>query len=199
MKASDFEISPLWDYERAIVARQNIFNEIWVDDEYSRYGVDIEVGDVVIDCGANIGMFSKFAIHKGASVVYAYECGEEEYKCLNLNTNQTPNIITTKGYVSDTDYSIKRIIEENKLERIDYLKIDIEGYEYNLLINEDEDVFTKIKKIAIELHIFGMYSGNTEFFYKSFQIIEKLSKLGYKLNLEHIIKNTNLYMLYASK
>jgi hypothetical protein len=199
MKVEEFQISPLWDAEIALRAKENIYKEIWIDNEYSRFGVDIEVGDIVVDCGANVGMFSQFAIHKGAEKVFSYECGDEEYKYLKINTSNTNKIITTKGYVDYTEYNIKRIMEENNLTHIDYLKIDIEGYEYGLLLNEEIEYLKKVKKIAIELHIFGMFDGLSEYYEKSFRIMERLSLAGFKMNLEQIIPNTNLYMLYASK
>jgi tRNA G37 N-methylase Trm5 len=197
MKLEDFKISPLWETEAGLKAKENIYNEIWVDNEYSRFGVDIEVGDIVVDCGANIGMFSQFAIHKGAKKVFSYECEDEEYKYLKINTSSNDNIITTQGYVSDLEYTIEKIINDNNLEFIDYLKIDIEGSEYGLLLNEKDDVLKKVKKIAIELHIFGMFNGSSEYYDKSFRIIEKLSLCGFKISLEQVIKNTNLFMLYA--
>ena len=48
--------------------------EIWEDQEYTRYGLDIKKGDIVLDCGANVGVFSKFALNKGAQHVYSFEC-----------------------------------------------------------------------------------------------------------------------------
>jgi hypothetical protein len=44
-----------------------------------------------------------------------------------------------------------------------------------------------------------MFDGLSEYYEKSFRIMERLSLAGFKMNLEQIIPNTNLYMLYASK
>lgn len=195
----DFQISPVWDSELAIRGRQIIYNEIWVNHEYSRFGVEVKEGDIVVDCGANVGMFSQYAIHKGASKVFSYECGDEEYKYLQINTADTDKIITKKGYVSDIDYNIKKILEENNLDFIDFLKIDIEGSEFPLLINEDFETLKKVKKIAIEFHIFGKFNGVTEYYDKMLYVFERLSLCGFKLNLEHMQKNVNTYMVYASK
>jgi hypothetical protein len=166
----DFQISPVWDSELAIRGRYNIYNEIWVNHEYSRFGVEVKEGDIVVDCGANVGMFSQYAIYKGASKVFSYECGDEEYKYLQINTADTDKIITKKGYVSDIDYNIKKILEENNLDSIDFLKIDIEGSEFPLLIYD-----------------------------KMLYVFERLSLCGFKLNLEHMQKNVNTYMVYVSK
>ena len=81
----DFQISPIWDSELAIRGRKNIYNEIWVNHEYSRFGVEVMEGDVVVDCGANVGMFSQYAIYKGASKVFSYECGDENIQFENTD------------------------------------------------------------------------------------------------------------------
>lgn len=47
----------------------SLFNE----GPYERYGVKINEGDVVLDIGANIGMFSALALRRGAKLVYAFE------------------------------------------------------------------------------------------------------------------------------
>ena len=47
----------------------NFYKEIYKENEYNRFGVRIEKNDVVIDCGANIGIFSQYALDMGASKV----------------------------------------------------------------------------------------------------------------------------------
>lgn len=199
MKFEDFFVSPNWQTDDGIKNLENIYNEIWTGGEYSRFGVEIKPNDIVVDCGANIGMFSQYAISRGAQKVFSFECGDEEFKYLQINTANQQNIIPIQGYISDKDYNIKRIILENNLINIDFLKVDIEGFEYDLIINEDTDFLKRVNKMAIELHIWGMFQNLGENYFKAFQLIEKLSLCGFKLNLEHIHKNTCLYMLYASK
>ena len=45
---------------------QNFYREIYEEKEYDRYGIRIEEGDIVVDCGANIGIFSQYALDLGA-------------------------------------------------------------------------------------------------------------------------------------
>ena len=47
-------------------------HEIFVDKLYLQEGVSILPGDIVLDVGANIGVFTLFAAKQGAQV-YAYE------------------------------------------------------------------------------------------------------------------------------
>jgi FkbM family methyltransferase len=51
------------------------------------YGT-IPSGSRVIDIGANIGVFSLYAIHCGASVVHAYEPSSDSFRCLRRNVDE---------------------------------------------------------------------------------------------------------------
>lgn len=62
---------------------------------------------------------------------------------------------------------------QNRIEKIDFLKLDCEGAEYDILLNLDREFMSKIKKIAMETHEFGNYhpSAVREFLAKNnFQI-----------------------------
>jgi FkbM family methyltransferase len=52
--------------------------------------IDIKAGDVVIDLGANIGLFSEYCLERGA-IVYAYEPDPETYKKLARLSNKYRN------------------------------------------------------------------------------------------------------------
>ena len=51
----------------------SFYTEIWDDHEYDRFGIEIAEGDVVVDLGASIGLFSQYAVSKGASKVFAFD------------------------------------------------------------------------------------------------------------------------------
>ncbi len=51
------------------------------------YGL-IAPGSKVVDIGANIGVFTLFAIHCGASVVHAYEPSGDSFDCLRRNVDE---------------------------------------------------------------------------------------------------------------
>lgn len=48
--------------------------------------------------------------------------------------------------------SLPQIFEENKISKIDFLKIDVEGAEYEILLNTPKKYLNKIEKIAMEYH-----------------------------------------------
>ena len=171
--------------------------EIWEDQEYTRYGLDIKEGDIVLDCGANVGIFSKFALDKGAQHVYSFECDPSVFELLKLNLQDHSNVSLIKGYISDRfefeHFNLQTILSMFNLDTIDFAKIDIEFWEYPLLLNMPIDTLIKVKQYVIEVH--DIYNNG----YQILQILEKLSQNGYSINFEHIHKNTNLGMIYAKK
>lgn len=63
-----------------------LFLEIWLSRVYTPAGYEIRTGDVVIDIGANIGVFSAFAASIAARTrVFAYEPFSESAACLRSN------------------------------------------------------------------------------------------------------------------
>jgi|TARA_Y100000310_G_C20684831_1_gene818289 FkbM family methyltransferase len=50
--------------------------------------------------------------------------------------------------------TLKDILTANKIKRVNYLKIDVEGTEYNILLNTPPEVIKKVDKIVLEYHDF---------------------------------------------
>ena len=79
-------LGPLWSPQR----RQSAF---WLADMlaeaqadlYSFGPVRVRPGDIVLDCGANIGVFARQALSAGAALVVAIEPGPASVACLNRN------------------------------------------------------------------------------------------------------------------
>lgn len=126
---------------------------------------------VIIDIGASIGDFSVYCAYtfKNAEV-FSYEPTPEAFKLVNENirlNNLEDNIKVFPLAVSGTkkkisigaelyeSASIEDIFKYNKIDRCDLLKMDIEGGEYETLLNTRKEVLKKINKIAMECHIFG--------------------------------------------
>jgi hypothetical protein len=194
----------------------DFYREIFFEGEYDRYGAKVEPGDVVIDFGAFVGMFSHFALTKGAKQVYAVEGEQLHYECLKANVAETNQIKPYWGWVSDRRddmvnpglYNVERIMDENNLSTVDYLKMDIEGHEYTSLINMSDETMRRVRKWAIEVHLEWVNDGNewshgADFdghrVSKLLYIMEKFTRNGFKLAYEQIHKGYNIVMLYAWK
>jgi FkbM family methyltransferase len=147
---------------------------------YERYGCVIEKGDVVVDIGANVGIFANAAYHKGASKIYCFEPSNLAFECLERNKSfntQTfkaaigKNIGLTSICLPSTDdtmgasiYQKKGVINYSPIlsmdylfstgvfDKIDFLKIDCEGAEKEIFEGLSDDNLKRIKKISLEFH-----------------------------------------------
>ena len=202
MKFEDFKLGKDWSSED-VSTFNNFYNEIWNENEYNRYGVCVSEGDVVVDLGASVGIFSQYANSMGASKIYSFECLEERYELIKENCKNAENIKPILGLVGkDTggnNYNLERIFFDLQLDKIDFLKVDIEGFEYDFIFNASDFLLNKVSKWAIEFHIWGMYQNRNDEYINFLHIMERFSKNGFKLSVERIHTNTVLYMLYASK
>ena len=174
---------------------QNVYKEIWLDHEYSRYGVEVEEDDIVVDCGANVGFFTLYALDvKRAKHVYSIECEPKNIDCLNVNLkDKKATILPGWAGFEEENYNVGRILREYNLSHIDFMKIDIECGEYPFILNTPNEYLRKINKLVIELHNIFNYQD------KIYQIFEKFTKNGFDLNFEQVHKNTNLALLYVKK
>jgi FkbM family methyltransferase len=68
---------------------------------YGSHELDVKPGDVVLDCGANVGVYTRAAVENGAKVVVAIEPAPENLECLRRNfgkeTSEGRVIIYPKG------------------------------------------------------------------------------------------------------
>lgn len=173
---------------------ESIYKEIWIDHEYSRYGVEIKPGDIVVDCGANVGFFTLYALNKGAKHVYSIECDVRNIESLKYNLKNTNTTIFKERVGSEEGSTdIDQIFKNINVPFINFIKIDIEWAEYDLLLNITPTTMKRIDNWVIEFHdIYTHYE-------KVFNIMEKFSKNGFDVNFEQIHKETNLALLYVKR
>lgn len=72
-------------YSYLYYENMDCYNEGAIGNDYEREGCIIEEGDVVVDIGANIGMFVARASLKKAKHIYAFEPYGPTFTCLMLN------------------------------------------------------------------------------------------------------------------
>ena len=88
-----------------------IYHEIYNRQDYFKGDCMINTGDVVVDCGGNIGIFSSFAIDMGASRVLSFEPYKENYE---LNKKNNPNVEVFNLAVTDkSDQNIELLYTES--------------------------------------------------------------------------------------
>ena len=83
-------------------------SEIFDFNEYNYGEVNIEEGDVVVDLGANIGIFALYALHRKAKKVYCVEPYIPYVKSLALNLNKfSSKVVISPIAISDVEDDIK--------------------------------------------------------------------------------------------
>lgn len=144
--------------------------EMTVQSDYESGEVTIRPGDKVIDCGAHVGVFSRYALRRGAARVVAIEPDPTNLACLEANLaeeiasgqvsiiragvwNEKSHLTlfhaleegNTGGHsfvkVQPSGEKVPgllvlpldEIVEQLKLDRVDFIKMDIEGSERQAL------------------------------------------------------------------
>lgn len=197
------------------------YKEFFVEGIYS--GLNIDNLNVVIDIGANVGLFTKYMLYKNAKKVFCYEPNKSAFNCLFKNYQNNNSVFLNNLAVStnndklrlyldvnntlvssakrntsdfyDVDsITLKQILTQNNLEKVDLVKIDIEGMEYELIENLENEVFSKIYSFIIEYH-------DVESMDKSSgvkKLTKKLNENGYSVKFgDNLFKNCSY--LYAYK
>lgn len=131
--------------------------------------LDIRPGDVVLDIGAHIGTFTRYALRCGARHVVAVEAHPESARLLELNTRGCPVTVIARAVTEAPLYWYRnpscvvteagRRRRELDVERVttaellrywpDVVKVDCEGSEWNLL---QETTFPFARELAVEFH-----------------------------------------------
>lgn len=136
---------------------------------YEMFSCIVKPNDVVVDLGANVGFFTD-KIASTASKVISVEGAPELFSCLVKNTYQHQNIeYLNANIISDRNVkekniwsyrpsrlniNLKQLFEIYELDRIDFLKVDIESAEYDIFYEGfSSDLLSKIKNISMEVHL----------------------------------------------
>jgi FkbM family methyltransferase len=207
------------DYHKGIYDGNNyqwyeMFNHFVYDDigcDYERYGCYIREGDVVLDLGANIGVFAHRAEIRGASKVISFEPLTPTFNC--LKQNKGPKTIIYKNAVNGKgDFTTFRVhtdfthigggtsddqdlllgnrevihsevvftvnindVFESYNNTINFMKMDIEGGEVDVLTNITDGNLSSLRCLAAEFH-------KTYDEFDSFQsnFIDRMVNLGFK-------------------
>lgn len=156
------------------------YREIFIDGIYDH--LSFNDVDIALDIGANDGLFTDYLINRGVHKIYAIEPDtrsnsflREKYKegnvvisdcaitnedmicnlLINEDVTCTSKIIMEKqndNIISVNGYSLKNYILQNNIDNIDFIKMDVEGEEYNIIKSLDANIINSVKYFLIELH-----------------------------------------------
>jgi hypothetical protein len=160
--------------------KDSITQEIFIDKCYEKF-FEVEEGDIVLDIGASVGPFTYSILNKKPKHVFCFEPSESEFKTLVGNTLGYPVTQINKGISNvnsvvmndhlfggeDQMESITflKFIDLYGIDKIDFLKTDCEGGEFDIFTLENLDWIKKnVKKIVGEWHIQLQGHNNVEKF-----------------------------------
>ena len=161
---------------------QMISNEIFDKNIYEKY-VKVKEGDVVMDVGSNVGAFTVSILNKNPLKAYCIEPSNTlmdvikqntQNKCVYINkaiSDKTSTETIKEGvhiYYNEGDeyetITFKELIDENQIDKIDFLKIDCEGGEYDVFTEKNKEwILSNVKHIAGELHLWGTIDSVNKF------------------------------------
>jgi FkbH-like protein len=131
-----------------------LYREIFEEQCYLRHGIRLEDGATVVDIGANIGLFSLFVASRCANAkVYAFEPAPVVYELLKEEYvgELTADRLQRRSQECRLT-SVSEIIRENRIDRIDLLKIDAERSELDIIGGIEDGDWPRIDQIVVEIH-----------------------------------------------
>ncbi len=146
-----------------------LITETFVGQDYTFKDVAVRPGDTVVDCGSHVGVFTRYALERGAAKVIAIEPDPTTLRCFEANLEQeirSGRVVLVRAGVWDQPAELKfarhpgnsgansfvraaggaemmegipvrpldDIVEELALDRVDFIKMDIEGAEQRALL-----------------------------------------------------------------
>lgn len=151
-----------------------LYKEFFITMEYN-WWYEVLPDDVVVDIGACVGFFSAQALDKGARRVFMIEPNKNLLKTAIGNVvdymiDDLSKVIPIHAAISEEDNDTLHVFEDDGSEypkmsftkfmdtynvgQIDFLKIDCEGAEYNILKPEEIYFFeNNVRHIAVEIHL----------------------------------------------
>lgn len=213
-----------WDIAQKYGWARAIYHEIYNLREYYHNRIKrINDGDVVVDLGGNTGVFNRWAYSQGASKVISFEPDKRYFKLLSLNADprsvlfnaaissqmgeleiyESPHLGGSsllkfndylKKYKTRT-YTLDYLFETKLIDRIDFLKIDIEGSEIQAMKGISDENLKKVKNIAMEYHNGALgFDGELRD-----NFIKRLNQNGFNSYMLLLGANNELQLIYFWK
>ena len=201
-----------------------IYHEIYnLLDYYKRGEKAIHDGDTVVELGGNIGVFNRWAYNQGASRVISFEPDKRYFKLLSLNADPRSVLFNAAGsdsigsltlyesehlggsnlfgtqegaktYTTRT-YTLDYLFETKLVDKIDFLKVDIEGAEHYAFAGISDENLSKVKNIAMEYH-------HSHFNYDEDlrnSLVNRMVNNGFKPYILFMGYNNALQMIYFTR
>lgn len=198
--------------------------EIWLNKAYNRFGLEFNDNTIVVDIGANVGVFSVFAVFQSNNIkVYSYEPFPGNFMLLknNIKLNNLKNIEPFQLAVAANNKKRKLFLDETsighslvetqgkfievncvtlpeilaQINKCDFLKMDCEGAEYEIILNTPVTYLKKINQISMELHRQPKYTKGKDISDVIDKLIAYLESSGFNV----VFDESDLSYIYAKR
>lgn len=184
-----------------------------VDNQYNPRKFELQHQDTIIDIGGHIGSFAVLAATRAPQGrIFTFEPDPNNFAQLEKNTKRYSNVQATQKAVSasvgsitlfqdslnsaensvfkqgGTPFSvqsttIEEIFRDNNIQTCNFMKIDCEGAEYDILYTMPAHILGRIEKIALEAH-HGKYFDIEKETYSPQYLLAYLQKNGFKTSIQ---------------
>lgn len=147
--------------------KSQVINEVFNGtSDYERL-FEVEEGDIVVDIGSTVGEFTYSILHKKPKHCYVVEPMPVFFDTLQNNLYGHP-VSFVNAAITDEKYctlqwdghihnvqtlTFEEFILKNRIKKIDFLKSDCEGGEYNIFSQTNISFLKTIPKIVFEIHL----------------------------------------------
>ena len=173
-------------------------------------------GEVFLDVGAAEGIWSLSVACQGG-IVYAFEPNEKRYAELerNIELNPSFNIKPVKIAVSESDGTVRyyeggnsclvklreetgmeieckkidTLVKDYNINQVNYIKIDVEGFERNVLTGAEYTINRYHPVVIVEVHSCWLDSMNDNKPAAVNDIVDAMRGLGYDFTLLKLLEN----------
>ena len=198
------------NYDKDPVSKEYVYSEL-INGIYSKF-FDVEEGDIVFDVGSCVGLYPLTILNNKPKEVHCFEPNTILFNAMKENLKDFGNVYLNHCGISkskedniflDTSFAydhenekyastttFKDYIEENGIKKIDVLKTDCEGGEWDIFTEENYSwIKNNVRKVCGEFHIH-----NNPLFRKKFIEFRNL----YLKNAENVVvfysnKNADVY------
>jgi FkbM family methyltransferase len=170
---------------------ETINKEIVEDKIYTKV-FNVKEGYVLVDIGSSTGLFTKQSLQNNPSICFVVEPSKDFIPILKEEFKENGKVKIIEKAISDNNSEIivfdssdnhdsitfQDFINQNNIEKIDFLKTDCEGGEYSIFIDKNINWIIKNVKYCVgEWHLGGELKEKFRYFrdryiwlFKSYQI-----------------------------
>jgi len=125
-------------------AKKAIKGRVYAFEAYKK-NYDLLVQNIALNKLININLFN---------VAISDKVGAEKFfiEEKNVGGSSLYKKLYSKHSVDVPTLSLKEFFIKNKIKKIDFLKMDVEGAEYKIILNSPPEILRKINKIVMEFH-----------------------------------------------